>query len=92
MLKCLRVPVEKLKAKEIDSVKKRVTCLAWELGRTPPSADIKAALAQAFERHMGITLVPGGLTAEEEDMGLQAEFRKTCCSTLLGNGSAGWTA
>lgn len=68
MLKCLRVPVEKLKAKEIDSVKKRVTCLAWELGRTPKSADIKAALVQAFERHMGITLVPGGLTAEEEDM------------------------
>ena len=68
MLKCLRVPVEKLKAKEIDSVKKRVTCLAWELGRVPASADVKAALADAFERHMGINLVPGGLTAEEEDM------------------------
>ena len=68
MLKCLRVPVEKLKAKEIDSVKKRVTCLAWELGRVPDSADIKAALADAFERHMGINLVPGGLTAEEEDL------------------------
>ena len=68
MLKCLRVPVEKLKAKEIDSVKKRVTCLAWELGRVPASADIKAALADAFERHMGINLVPGGLTAEEEDL------------------------
>ena len=25
-------------------------------------------------------------------MGLQAEFRKTCCSVLLGNGAAGWSA
>lgn len=66
MLKSLRIPVEKLKAKEIDSVKKRVTCLSWELGRIPDIAEVKAALARAFERHLGIRLVPGGLTAEEE--------------------------
>jgi lipoate-protein ligase A len=66
MLKSLRIPVEKLKAKEIDSVKQRVTCLAWELGRAPEMATVKAALARAFAEHLGIRLEPGGLTREEE--------------------------
>jgi len=65
MLKALRIPVEKLKAKEIDSVKERVTCLAWELGRVPPLEAIKEALRLGFEKHLGITLVPGELTEEE---------------------------
>lgn len=66
MLKALRIPVEKLKAKEIDSVKERVTCLKWELGRTPSLEDIKRAICHGFEKHLGIRLVPRGLTAEEE--------------------------
>ncbi len=68
MLRCLRVPVEKLKDKEIDSIKKRVTCVAWELGRVPQAAEIKAHIIEAVEKHMDVYLVPGGLTAEEEDM------------------------
>lgn len=68
MLKCLRVPVEKLKAKEIDSIKKRVTCLAWELGCVPQTAEVKERLAEAFARHFDIEFTPGGLTAEEEDL------------------------
>lgn len=66
MLKSLRIPVEKLKAKEIDSVKKRVTCLAWELGRAPEPAAVKAALARAFARHLGVRLEPAGLTPQEK--------------------------
>jgi lipoate-protein ligase A len=66
MLRALRVPVEKLKAKEIDSVKQRVTCLRWELGRTPPLAEIKTALQRGFERRLGMRLVQGGLTKAEE--------------------------
>ena len=66
MLKALRIPVEKLKAKEIDSVKDRVTCLSWELGSIPGLEDIKTAVRQGFERHLGIRLVPGGLMPEEE--------------------------
>ena len=65
MLRALRVPVEKLKAREIDSIKERVTCLRWELGRTPPLAAIKDAVRRGFERRLGIRLVPSGLTAEE---------------------------
>ena len=48
MLRTLRIPVEKLKDKEVESVKERVTCLAWELDAAPPLAEIKAALAAGF--------------------------------------------
>ena len=66
MLKSLKIPVEKLKAKEIDSVKDRVTCLKWELGYTPPLEEIKKAVAMGFETRLGITLEPGGLTDSEQ--------------------------
>ena len=65
MLRTLRIPVEKLKAKEIDSVKERVTCLNWELGYTPPQEQIKAAIRDGFEESLGIELEAGGLTDTE---------------------------
>ena len=71
MLRSLKIPVEKLKAKEIDSVKDRVTCLNWELGYTPPLEDIKEAVAAGFEEGLGIRLVSGGLTDSEHKL-----FRK----------------
>ncbi len=66
MLKSLRIPVEKLKAKEIDSVKERVTCLKWELGYVPPLDEVKQAIKTGFSEYLGIRLEPGGLTADEE--------------------------
>jgi lipoate-protein ligase A len=66
MLRSLKIPVEKLKAKEIDSVKERVTCLTWELGRTPPAKAIKEAIKIGFERSLGIRLEPSGLTNREK--------------------------
>jgi lipoate-protein ligase A len=68
MLRCLKIPIEKLKAKEIDSVKERVTCLKWELGRTPALEEIKGAIRAGFERHLGIHLEPGELTDEERSV------------------------
>ena len=68
MLRSLRIPVEKLKAKEIDSVKERVTCLKWELGETPPLNDIKNAIKRGFERHLNIELVEGDLLPEEKQL------------------------
>jgi lipoate-protein ligase A len=65
MLRALRIPVEKLKAKEIDSVKDRVTCLNWELGHTPSLGDIKSAIKHGFETGLGIRLAPGDMTPEE---------------------------
>ncbi|MEW6226769.1 MAG: DUF116 domain-containing protein [Bacillota bacterium] len=66
MLRALRIPTEKLKDKEIESVKDRVTCIRWELGRTPPAHEIKALLAAAFEETLGVRLIPGGLAPGEE--------------------------
>ncbi|MDZ7698660.1 MAG: DUF116 domain-containing protein [Deltaproteobacteria bacterium] len=66
MLRCLRIPVEKLKAKEIDSVKERVTCLKWELGAVPDMETIKRAIRDGFESHLGIRLEPGPMTKQEE--------------------------
>ena len=67
MLRVLRVPVEKLKRKEIDSLRERVTCLQWELGRTPPISELKRILAASFERALGVRLVPGPLTLVERE-------------------------
>jgi lipoate-protein ligase A len=67
MLRALRIPVEKLKAKEIDSVRDRVTCLKWELGHVPTLTTIKQAITFGFEKHLHIKLEPGGLTDEERD-------------------------
>ena len=35
MVRALRIPIMKLKDKEIKSVKERVTCIRWELDRQP---------------------------------------------------------
>jgi len=66
MLRSLKIPVEKLKAKEIDSVKERVTCLNWELGRTPSLEEIKSAIRNGFEKALDIRLEPSGLTDKEK--------------------------
>jgi lipoate-protein ligase A len=66
MLRALKIPVEKLKSKEIDSVKERVTCLNWELGYTPPLEKIKAAIRCGFEEQFNIKLESGRLTDSEK--------------------------
>ena len=68
MLRALRIPTEKLKDKEIASVKERVTCLAWELDAVPPLAQIKAALAAGFAEVLGVRFEPGPLTSFEEEL------------------------
>src|SRR3990170_1984073 len=68
MLRALRIPTEKLQDKEIDSVKERVTCLRWELGRTPSLATIKDSLIKGFQETFGVHFNPGPLTPNEETL------------------------
>jgi len=68
MLRALRIPTEKLKDKEVASVRERVTCLAWELGHAPSLSHIKAALAAGFAETLGVEFVPGPLTEVEEHL------------------------
>lgn len=68
MLRVLRVPVEKLKRKEVDSLKERVTWLSRELGACPPLDGLKRTIASAFETSLGVRLEPAGLTPAEEEL------------------------
>ena len=67
MLRALRVPTEKLKDKEIDSLKERMTCLRWELGRVPPVEDIKSAIIGGFSKIFGVKFMSEDLTDWEEE-------------------------
>lgn len=54
MLYSLRVPIEKLKPKEIDSVRERVTCVEYELGRIPQREEIKDVIREGICKTFGI--------------------------------------
>jgi lipoate-protein ligase A len=68
MLRSLRIPTEKLQDKEIESVKDRVTCLRWELGRAPSIQTIKASLTRGFGEALGARFEERPLTIEEENL------------------------
>jgi lipoate---protein ligase len=68
MLRALRIPTEKLKDKEIESVKERVTCLRWELGQAPTLSVIKSAMMRGFARILDAEFEPGPLTIDETQL------------------------
>ncbi len=68
MLRALRIPIEKLKDKELESVKERVTCLKWELGYLPELSVIKKALVEGFSEVFGVEFVERDLTFEEKEL------------------------
>ncbi len=68
MLKALRIPTEKLKDKEIDSIKDRVTCLRWELGYTPEYNEIKEALLDGFTKVFKVQVEEGEITEREKKL------------------------
>ncbi len=67
MLRALRVPTEKLKDKEIDSLKERMTCLKWELGEVPPMRVVKDAILKGFGDTFGVGFESKNLTQWEND-------------------------
>ena len=64
-LKALRVPVEKLKKREIESLMERICFLSDLVQPTPTVARIKQTMAAEFSSKLGIQLIPGTLTARE---------------------------
>ena len=75
MLRALRIPTEKLQDKEIESVKERVTCLKWEMGRLPSLPEIKSSLARGFGETFGVTFLHQPLTGEEQNhLGKKLEY------------------
>ncbi len=74
MLRALRIPIEKLKKHEIDSLKERVTCLAWELGYTPDTAIIKRMIKESFQEFFNCQLIETGLS--DMELGLLGQYVK----------------
>ncbi|MBI4797905.1 MAG: DUF116 domain-containing protein [Desulfarculus sp.] len=66
-LRALRVPVEKLKKREIESLMQRLAFVEDLLGGELDLAELKAALVAEFTESLGLTLTPGELSPEERD-------------------------
>ncbi len=75
MMRALRIPVEKLKARELESARERVTCLKWETGSDLGPDEIKRRLREGFEKEFGIRLKTGGLTPDEQRLFLKLKHR-----------------
>jgi lipoate---protein ligase len=67
MLRALRVPMEKLNAHEIDSLRERVTTMRAELGYAPEAFAIKEAVARAFAADFGVAFARAPLSAGERE-------------------------
>ncbi|MEO0141909.1 MAG: lipoate--protein ligase family protein [candidate division WOR-3 bacterium] len=65
MLRALRIPVEKLKRHEIDSLKERVTCIKWEIGYTPDIRILKELIIKSFAGHFGVKFIESNFTELE---------------------------
>ena len=64
MLKSLKVPIEKLKPKEIDSVRERVTCLEHEIEHVPDREKLKDIIKRGMEEFLRVSLVNSEIPEE----------------------------
>jgi lipoate-protein ligase A len=64
-LRALRVPVEKLRKREIESLMERMAFLEDLLGGPVDMAALKQALAREFKESLDFELTPGALTPDE---------------------------
>jgi lipoate-protein ligase A len=88
MVRALRVPVEKLRRREMENMRERVTTVTRELGRTPPRAEIVRALTAAFEEHLHATLPPPSpLLPHEADALARALPRYRSREWIFGRGT-----
>jgi lipoate-protein ligase A len=67
MVRALRVPVEKLRRREIDGLEDRVTWIDRELGTRVPARDVKGLIAERFASLAGGRPIGGDLTADERE-------------------------
>ncbi|MHA1581020.1 MAG: lipoate--protein ligase family protein [Candidatus Baldrarchaeia archaeon] len=74
MIKSLRIPIVKLKDKELNTVKERVTCLKWELNRDISYEEVKNALKEGFEEAFEIELEEEGFTTHKKYLRERLEY------------------
>jgi lipoate-protein ligase A len=68
LIKALRVPTEKLQARELSSARERVTSLKEQLGQVPPLERVKEALERGFREGLGLQTAPGRIGPAEKDL------------------------
>jgi len=68
MLRALRIPVEKLKYKEVNSLKDRITWLSRELGYCPSRNEIIKNMVSGLKKNLGIEIYKGELTPKENEI------------------------
>ena len=66
LIKALRIPTEKLNARELSSARERVTSLKEQLGDVPPLEAVKQAIEKGFQVHLGMRTTPGTIGREEK--------------------------
>ncbi|ADG07140.1 lipoate--protein ligase family protein [Kyrpidia tusciae] len=67
MIRVLRLPIEKLSDKEVDSFRRRTVTMRELLGEAPEMTAVKGAMVEAAARVLGIDWGPPGLTPEEQE-------------------------
>jgi len=67
MLKALKIPVEKLTAKELTSARQRVVSLKELIPQFPPMESIKTIIAEALAELLDGTLQKGALSKQEHE-------------------------
>jgi lipoate---protein ligase len=67
MVKALRIPTEKLNARELTSARERVTSIREQLGFVPPLGEIKQAIEKGFQESLGWQLEPGIIPESEKE-------------------------
>lgn len=68
MFRALRIPIEKLKDKELESARERVTCMKWELGYLPSIEKIKQSLKKGFSEVFNVEFEDREMTVDEKTL------------------------
>ncbi len=77
-MQAAKIPPEKFQDKKAKDVAEWVTNIQKETGRLPSKEEVQKAMKEALEEHLNITLTPGELTEEEEN--IRQSFRKMVLS------------
>ncbi len=75
MARVLKVSSEKMRDKVVQSLEEYVTTMRRELGTVPPRDEVVRRYLDACAAALGAQLVPGALTAEEEELAAQLDER-----------------
>ena len=68
MVRALRVPVEKLRKREIESMRDRITWMSAEMENVPALSHIKSVIAGQFSSSFCCEMNESGLLMQEEEM------------------------